>query len=208
MNTSVADLTTTTSATTTSATTTDRLTSTLALVYAEVELLLTKFRGGEKDQDGRRWIWASNKQIHQRLMERFPYLKISVSTVQRALRKLIDQGWLLGSQRKRQRCWSIQFYALPEFHPQAEAANELATAREVAAEKQATTGKSQGDSQTLSSYRSTNRRKAPIGFGKSNSRTALTEINASATRPAQKPEKSILINGIWCCDDDLFPSYA
>ena len=207
MNTIVTDTTTTTTSTT-STTTTDRLTSTLALVYAEVELLLTKFRGGEKDENGRRWIWASNKQVLERLKEKYPYLKLSLSTVQRALRKLIDQGWLLGSQRKRQRCWSIQFYALPEFHPQAEAANELATAREVAAEKQVTAGKSPGDSQTPSSYRSTNRRKAPIGFGKSNSRTALTEINASATRPAQKPEKSILINGVLCCDDDLFPSYT
>ena len=185
-----------------------QLTSTLFIVYQEIELLLTKFKGGERDEDGRRWIWKSNRELLQTLKEKYPYLQISLSTVQRSLRRLCEMGYLLRSQRKIKRLWRIQFYALPDWNPKAKASADLEDARE------SSKGKQRSNDEPLATHkhsstptRSTNIRK-PTGFGQYHRKKTLTEVNVEATRPAEKPSKSILINGVWVVDDDLFPSYT
>ena len=184
--------------------TSQQLTSTLFIVYQEIELLLTKFRGGERDENNVRWIWKSNRELLQTLKDKFPHLKISLSTVQRSLVKLCELGYLRRSQRKIQRLWRIQFYALPEWHPQVEASADLEDARESSRSKQ------RGNDEQLATHkhsstpsRSTNIRK-PIGFGQYKRQKALTEVNASATRPADKPTKTIQIGNHLVLDDDMW----
>jgi hypothetical protein len=185
-----------------------QLTSTLFIVYQEIELLLTKFKGGERDENGRRWIWKSNRELFATLKEKFPHLKISLSTVQRSLRLLCEMGYLLRSQRKIQRLWRVQFYALPDWHPAAAASQELEDARESSRSKQRSNDTQvETHKQSSTPSRSTNIRKA-VGFGQYKRQKALTEVNAEATRPVDKPAGRIQINGIWVVDDDLFPSYA
>ena len=182
-----------------------QLTSTLFIVYQEIELLLTKFRGGERDEDGRRWIWKSNRELLQTLKDKYPYLKISLSTVQRSLRRLAELGYLLRSQRKRQRLWHIQFYALPDWHPQSQASAEIPDARESSKSKQRVTDESVVTHKHSSTgSRSTNIRKA-IGFGQYKREKTLTGINAEATRPVDKPTKTIRIGNHYVVDDGLFP---
>ena len=184
--------------------TSQQLTSTLFVVYQEIELLLTKFKGGERDEDGRRWIWKSNRELFATLKEKYPHLKISLSTVQRSLRLLCEMGYLMRSQRKIQRLWRIQFYALPDWHPQAAASQELEDARESSRSKQ------RGNDEQLATHkhsstptRSTNIRKA-VGFGQYKRQKELTEVNASATRPADKPTKTIQIGKHLVLDDNMW----
>lgn len=188
-----------------------RLSSVKALVFKQIRFWLG-VSGGLDETDpetGKKthWVFKSARQLTEELHKLYPGLSVSRETVSRALRSLVSMG-LLQAEKKRKNRWDqTTWFSLTEL-------GERITGKTSSPEPDQPTESldhtrlGTADQHQRSTSSKTSKRRRPIGFGKSNSRTALTEINASATRPAQKPAGKILINGIWCCDDNLFPSYA
>lgn len=189
-----------------------KLKSTLAIVYRQLFFWIKKVQnGGEIDKEtGRRWIYKSNKEMLEEIQKLYPYIQISLSTIQRAMAKLCQMGLVLREQRKRSRCWHVCWYSLPE------TADLIPLPPDLSPEMPCSADASRDDVQQKSTSKNTNKRRSGQGFGAATRNPNLNRegsLGASLRaeggfRPNSAPSGRVKVGNHWVVDDNLFPLSA
>ena len=189
-----------------------KLKPTLAIIYKQLFFWLKKVEnGGEIDKEtGKRWIYKSNKEMLEEIQKLYPHIQISLSTIQRAMKRLCEMGLILRDQRKRSRCWHVCWYSLPE------TADLIPLPPDLSPEMPCGPDASAGEAQIRSTTGSTNKRRSGAGFGGSIRPKGINRKSGfgGSTRaeggfPIQEaPNQRVKVGNYWVIDDGMFPSYA
>lgn len=192
-----------------------RLSSVKALVFKQVRFWLS-VNGGIDETDpetGKKthWIFKSARQLTEELHKLYPGLTVSRETVSRALRSLVSMG-LLQAEKKRKSKWDqTTWFSLTELGSRITGKTSSPDPDQPTQTNDHTPLVSSAQSQQKSTSSRTSKKRTG-GFQSMIRPQTIDRKRGSAEptgfAPQPKPQDRVLINGIWCVQDNLFPLSA